>query len=269
MGKASGNRTSNTLLGLALSAIYLNLSLSTANGSQFYQLGPMLPINLPLPGPTPWQEALGGYALGSNSGYRGFSDGSRDTGGYYNDLFSKKNAYDLGKGYGNGIDYGRGGVIGGGFRDLGGRNKGHQAAGFATSYRKDESGDQATYYDDGLGHHGKINYGAHDARFRDQGGSLRRGGYHDTNLNRAATGKAGRYGDNFGYRGYLGHDGSFADGRGGYGYKKGWRHGRLLPLAPLPGVGILRPPPTFKSTGLYVIPMPNKFYFDHTIAPPA
>lgn len=53
---------------------------------------------------------------------------------------------------------------GGAYGGINGRNKGHQVAGFSTSYQKNESGNKATYYDDGLGHGGVIQYGAKDQR---------------------------------------------------------------------------------------------------------
>jgi hypothetical protein len=55
-------------------------------------------------------------------------------------------------------------VEGGAYGGINGRNKGHQVAGFSTSYQKNESGNKATYYDDGLGHGGVIQYGAKDQR---------------------------------------------------------------------------------------------------------
>lgn len=54
---------------------------------------------------------------------------------------------------------------GGAYGGINGRNKGHQVAGFSTSYQKNESGNKATYYDDGLGHGGVIQYGAKDQRY--------------------------------------------------------------------------------------------------------
>jgi hypothetical protein len=62
-------------------------------------------------------------------------------------------------------DYGRGGVVGGGYKDFGGRSKGHTASGFSTSYRKDESGDKSSYYDDGLGQVNKLAYAGQDNRY--------------------------------------------------------------------------------------------------------
>jgi len=56
-------------------------------------------------------------------------------------------------------------VEGGAYGGINGRNKGHQVAGFSTSYQKNESGNKATYYDDGLGHGGVIQYGAKDQRY--------------------------------------------------------------------------------------------------------
>lgn len=56
-------------------------------------------------------------------------------------------------------------VEGGAYGGINGRNKGHQVAGFSTSYQKNESGNKATYYDDGLGHGGVIQYGANDQRY--------------------------------------------------------------------------------------------------------
>jgi len=56
-------------------------------------------------------------------------------------------------------------VEGGAYGGINGRNKGHQVAGFSTSYQKNESGNKATYYDHGLGHGGVIQYGAKDQRY--------------------------------------------------------------------------------------------------------
>lgn len=50
------------------------------------------------------------------------------------------------------------------YGDVNGRNKGHQVAGFSTNYQKNESGNKATYYDDGLGHGGVVQYGLRDQR---------------------------------------------------------------------------------------------------------
>uniref|UniRef100_A0A0A9VX95 Uncharacterized protein n=1 Tax=Lygus hesperus TaxID=30085 RepID=A0A0A9VX95_LYGHE len=342
MGRTSSNRTSSSLLNLALAAFYLNFTVKNADGSQFYQVGPVMPVALPPfdPAPVPWPEALGRYSQAGSQGFQGYGDnykgtgGYRDGNGYYDDLMSTRNAYDIGKAYGGGQDYSKGAVAGGGYRDLSGRNKGHQAAGFSNSYRKDESGDKSTYYDDGLGHNARINYAAQDARFRDQGGNARRGGYHDNNLNRNAIGNNGRYGDTYNYKGYNGASRGYSGGNGygldkgyagysypiskgfsgyiptkgfsgypldkgfsggyplekgfsggfsGYpmdkgfsgGYTKGFpshdtgyhRHGRVLP-SPSPN-DQLSPPPllgppgtTIKDTGIYVIPMPDKLYFD-------
>lgn len=58
---------------------------------------------------------------------------------------------------------------GGAYGGINGRNKGHQVAGFSTSYQKNESGNKATYYDDGLGHGGVIQYGAKDQRYNISG----------------------------------------------------------------------------------------------------
>uniref|UniRef100_A0A0A9VUN2 Uncharacterized protein n=1 Tax=Lygus hesperus TaxID=30085 RepID=A0A0A9VUN2_LYGHE len=172
MGRTSSNRTSSSLLNLALAAFYLNFTVKNADGSQFYQVGPVMPVALPPfdPAPVPWPEALGRYSQAGSQGFQGYGDnykgtgGYRDGNGYYDDLMSTRNAYDIGKAYGGGQDYSKGAVAGGGYRDLSGRNKGHQAAGFSNSYRKDESGDKSTYYDDGLGHNARINYAAQDAR---------------------------------------------------------------------------------------------------------
>lgn len=65
-----------------------------------------------------------------------------------------------------GRDYGVTGVQGNAFGDVNGRNKGHQVAGFSTSYNKNENGNKATYYDDGLGHGGVTQYGLRDQRYR-------------------------------------------------------------------------------------------------------
>lgn len=63
-----------------------------------------------------------------------------------------------------GRDYGVTSVQGNAYGDVNGRNKGHQVAGFATSYQKNESGNKSTYYDDGLGHGGAVQYGLRDQR---------------------------------------------------------------------------------------------------------
>lgn len=63
-----------------------------------------------------------------------------------------------------GRDYGVTGVQGNAYGDVNGRNKGHQVAGFSTNYQKNESGNKATYYDDGLGHGGVVQYGLRDQR---------------------------------------------------------------------------------------------------------
>lgn len=162
--------------------------------------GYLPPIVIP---PGLWPEFLTRLATaGAQQGFfqGGGRTGFRDNTAYYDDLFSHRNAFHVGKGYGSkdqppanlrlesskflfhqiiriyyirtlvfkivadGLDYGRGSIVGGGYRNLGGRNKGHTASGFSNSYRKDESGDRSSYYDDGLGHNGKITYGAHDAR---------------------------------------------------------------------------------------------------------
>lgn len=257
--RSSSNRsTALSHLGLVLSAIYLNLTLDSVNGSEHHSYGGggyYPPMVIP---PQMWPEVLTRLAIGGFGGFedlagaRGFfnqgaNNGYNNNGGFYDDLFAQRNAYDVGQGYGNGYDYGRGSVIGGGYRGLKGRNKGHTASGFSNSYRKDESGDRSSYYDDGLGHHGSINYGAQDARFRDQGGQLGRGGYHNTNLNRYGTGGRGRYGDSLIYSRGGNAGGQLTEG--GYGF----RNGRLVE--------------PHKKTGLYLIPMPDRLFFDQTPAP--
>ncbi|CAA9993609.1 unnamed protein product, partial [Nesidiocoris tenuis] len=230
-----------------------------ANGSQFYQVGPMMPVALPAFDAPPiiqWPDSFGRYSQAGSQGFQGYGDGYKGAGGYrtgngyYDDLLSTRNAYDIGTAHGGGQDYSRGSVAGGGYRDLSGRNKGHQAAGFSTSYRKDESGDKSTYYDDGLGHNARINYAAQDARHRDQGGAAKRGGYHDTNLNRNAVANQGRYGDAYTYKGSQGGGGGYSGG-GGYGYDKGGY-----------GYGFPVPPKTFSGYGRHgrVLPSPAPSY---------
>ncbi|XP_014271319.1 ctenidin-3 [Halyomorpha halys] len=254
-GRNSTNRsTALSHLGLVLSAIYLNLTLDSVNGSEHHSYGGGYAPPMVVP-PQMWPEFLTRLAIGGYSDQGGLGNyfnqngatGFNTNNGFFDDLFARRNAYDYGKGYGAGVDYGRGGVQGGGYRDLGGRNKGHTASGFSNSYRKDESGDRSSYYDDGLGHKGTIRYGADDARFRDQGGSLGRGGFHNSNLNRYGTAARGRYGDALTYA--QGNDRGAHFGGGRYGYA---RHGRLMPN---------------KSTGLYVIPMPSTLFFDQTPPP--
>lgn len=63
-----------------------------------------------------------------------------------------------------GHQYGQGSVVGGQYGQHGGHKKGHVASGFATSYRKDERGDNSAYYDDGTGSGGHLVYAAHDTR---------------------------------------------------------------------------------------------------------
>ncbi|XP_073996680.1 uncharacterized protein isoform X2 [Rhodnius prolixus] len=248
-------------LALVLSALYLNLSINSANGSEFFQTGEAVMPAISAGGI--WPESLGRFA--TNYGYgRYYKDRGADLDGYsnrrgfYDDLLSSKNVYDVGKTFGEGYDYGKGSVIGGGYRELDGRNRGHQAAGFSTSYRKDESGDKKTYYDDGLGHHGKITYGAQDTRFRDLGGSSRKGGYYDSNLNRNALGNTGKYGDSYGFRGYASQGAGYT-GQGGYGGYRGFRAARIIDHSPVV--------PLKKGSALYVIPTPKKLYFDTTVKP--
>ncbi|KAK9508969.1 hypothetical protein O3M35_006396 [Rhynocoris fuscipes] len=283
MTRTTINRTASNLtnIGLVLSAVYLNLSINTANGSEYYHYGQaLMPGGIPIPAAGVWPGSLGRY--NGNYGYnRYYTDGGNDLngyknrGGFYDDLLSSRNTYDVGKTYGGGYDYGRGGVIGGGYRDLDGRNTGHQAAGFSTSYRKDESGDKRTYYDDGLGQHGKIKYGAHDSRFRDVGGLAKKGGYHDSNLNRNALGNTGKYGDSYGFRGYNTHGTGYTGQGGGYdGYGRYGNYGGYGTLGGYRGFRSARllqqptfSPPVLKKTAVYVIPMPEKLYFDTTVVP--
>lgn len=140
-----------------------------------------------------------------------------------------------------GKDIGLTNVQGGSYGDVRGRNRGHQVAGFSTSYSKHESGNKATYYDDGLGHGGSIQYGSKDHRSRDGAGNAFGGAYHDAHLKTNAHGNKQNFGGGQGFGTKTGYVNNVGDVRlYGGGVGQGYSNG--LPVVPAP-VPYIPPPP--------------------------
>lgn len=138
---------------------------------------------------------------------------------------------------------------GGSYGDVRGRNRGHQVAGFSTSYSKNESGNKATYYDDGLGHGGSIQYGSKDHRSRDGAGNAFGGAYHDAHLKTNEHGNKQNFGGGQGFGTKTGYVNNVGDtrvygGGVGQGYTGNLNNGyNPLPvLSPAPGPYIPPPP---------------------------
>ncbi|XP_015368499.1 PREDICTED: hyphally regulated cell wall protein 3-like [Diuraphis noxia] len=217
---ASNKSLHLTGIGLAVQAFYINLTLDTVMGGDFIQLKPAGPPIINPAGVWSVDQVPQGYATaGSNLALNGLqalqafggnkidANGYRDQNGFYRDNNGALNGYDVGNTYGGVNDRGVTSVEGGAYGGINGRNKGHQVAGFSTSYQKNESGNKATYYDDGLGHGGVIQYGAKDQRFRDGEGKAFGGGYHDSSVKTNAVGQQGQYGNGDGYHAAGGQTG--------------------------------------------------------------
>ncbi|KAK7602071.1 hypothetical protein V9T40_009512 [Parthenolecanium corni] len=281
-----------TGIGLAVQAFYINLTLDSAMGGDFLQLAPAGP---PIINPASVWDINGlplayGYnrgglnsgaqrvgTLGTIGGQNYDANAYRDQNGYYLGNAGLKNGYDVGKTYGGGRDYGVTGVQGNAYGDVNGRNKGHQVAGFSTNYQKNESGNKATYYDDGLGHGGVAQYGLRDQRYRDGAGNSYGGGVHDSSLKTNNQGNQGQYGGAGGYRGTDNRGGTASNldlYRGGLVQGAGASGGivgpvasqpiliqqtlpvvqRALPIAPAAPIPLRGSP--------YAVPSPNRLYVD-------
>ncbi|RZF48657.1 hypothetical protein LSTR_LSTR010747 [Laodelphax striatellus] len=262
---SSSNRTFHlSSIGLAIQAFYINLTIDQVNGSEQFHIKPIGP---PMYSPSyhgSYVDAgdIGKFAFDTLSHFvdkGGNTGGFNQQTGYHDGLNKMNNGYDVGRTYGGAYNYGRGGKIGGQFGQQTGRNKGHVASGFATSYRKDERGDNSAYYDDGMGSGGQVIYAAHDSRFKDGGDDGYRGGYHDSSLFKKAKGNQGQYGHGVNYYG-KGHHGGLGGYGQGYGYGSNYynKGGKFLgAVKPAFGYG-----PLIKSSGTYVVPMPSKLYYD-------
>lgn len=128
-----------------------------------------------------------------------------------------------------------------------GRNRGHQVAGFSTTYSKNESGNKATYYDDGLGHGGSIQYGSKDHRSRDGAGNAFGGAYHDAHLKTNEHGNKQNFGGGQGFGTKTGYVNNVGDtrvygGGVGQGYTGNFNNG-YAPLPVLSPAPYIPPPP--------------------------
>ncbi|CAH0754928.1 unnamed protein product [Bemisia tabaci] len=292
-----------TGIGLAVQAFYINLTLDSVLGGDYIEVRPAGPplinppgvwgvngVNSGSVGYNPVNPVSAGYSTNAGNialnglraahsyGDAGHSQhGYRDANGYWHDNSGMKNGYDVGHAYGGNKDYGVSSIAGGAYGDVNGRNKGHQVAGFSTSYSKNESGNKATYYDDGLGHGGSVQYGAKDQRFRDGAGNTFGGGFHDTSLKTNAGGNRKQYGGAGGYantglaQGGYGQNQLYGAGSAGVGYSLSHLNQgpsvTTVPLLPfssniMPTVVAPRIAPKNKVSGLYLVPIPNKLYSD-------
>ncbi|KAI5699377.1 glycine-rich cell wall structural protein 1.8-like [Diaphorina citri] len=253
-----------TGIGLAVQAFYINLTLDTVMGGEYAELQPVGPPLINTPGVWGVNGAYtGAYNTGVNGlsnngiqalntyGDRGYGAGGyTDANGFYHGNLGTKNGYDVGHAYGGGKDIGLTNVQGGSYGDVRGRNRGHQVAGFSTSYNKHESGNKATYYDDGLGHGGSIQYGSKDHRSRDGVGNAFGGAYHDAHLKTNAHGNKQNFGGGQGFGTKTGYVNNVGDtklygGGVGQGYTGTFNNGfnPALPVLPPAPVPYIPPPP--------------------------
>ncbi|XP_075214004.1 uncharacterized protein LOC142320204 [Lycorma delicatula] len=271
VSKTNGSGSNRTLhlssLGLALQAFYINMTLDQAHGSEHFHIKPIGP---PVYSPAYYGNYIdGGGDIGRLAfdtlhtfiDKAGHAGGIGHHGGYYDDSRGVDNAYDSGRAYGGTHLYGQGGLAGGQFGQHVGHNRGHLSSGFSKSYHKDERGDNNVYYDDGTGSGTHLIYTGHDARFKNHGGDGYKGGYHDSSLLKNAARNQGRYGSGVNYYGNkgVGHNVGLGGYGKGYGYGGDYgRSGRVLgQVQPAFGYG-----PLIKNSGLYVVPMPSKLYYD-------